>query len=309
MGEQEQQRTSGGGRDPALVRLSLCWTFAALWLLFFLWSTVPAGLDGGGVALGLQALCTVLFVVTHASLSNGWRGTGLFLVFAVAVAFVLEASSIATGFPFGFFVHNATGLKLLGVPPLVAISYAFLGWLAWTLARLLVRQHPCDTGGFNRFTTPLVASFILTGYDFTFDPIVTTVLGRASYRSPSGYFGVPLTNFLGWMFTGWVFFQFFALVESRFPPNRAAVNRASYWLLPCFIWAVSAVQYPIKFAFAPAGNVTVAGRTFVTADVYESAVVASMLTLVFTAVTAAFRVGAIVPREKPSVPHVEPPTA
>ncbi len=55
-----------------------------------------------------------------------------------------------------------------------------------------MRQPPCDTGGVNRFTTPLVASFILTGYDYAFDPIVTTVLGRASYRSPSGYFGVPL---------------------------------------------------------------------------------------------------------------------
>jgi putative membrane protein len=306
MSEQEQQRTSGGGRDSALMRLRLCWIFAALWLLFFLWSAVPAGPDSGGVAFGLLALFSVLFVVTHASLSNGWRGFGIFSAFAVAVSFVLEASSVATGFPFGFYVHNAAGFKLLGVPPLVAVSYAILGWPAWTLARLLVRQHPCDAGGLNRFTTPLVASFILTAYDYTFDPIVSTVLGGVTYRSPSGYFGVPLTNFLGWMFTGWVFFQLFALVESRFPPSRAAVTKASYWLLPCLLWAVSAVQYPIKFASAPAGSVTVAGRTFVTADVYESAVVAALLTVVFTAVTAAFRVGAIVPREKPSAPRSSP---
>lgn len=303
MSDQEQQRTSGGSRDPVLVRLGLCWIFAALWLLCSLGSAIPEGLVGDGVAFGLKALCTMLFVATHASLSNGWRGGGLFFVFAVAVAFVFEASSIATGFPFGFYVHNSEGFKLLGVPPSVAFVYAMFGWLAWTLARLIVRQHPCDTGGFNCFTTPLVASFILTGYDYTVDPIVSTVLGKVSYGFPSGYFGVPLTNFLGWMFTGWVFFQLFALVESRFPPNRAAVTRASFWLLPCFIWAVTAVQYPLKFAFAPEGSVTLAGRTFVTADVYESSVVAALLTLVFTAVTAAFRVGAIVPREKTSVRH------
>jgi putative membrane protein len=103
-------------------------------------------------------------------------------VFAVAVAFVLEASSIATGFPFGFFVHNATGLKLLGVPPVVAISYAVIGWLAWALARLLVRQHPCDTGGLNRFTTPLVASFILTGYHYS---VSRLKMARECHISPS----------------------------------------------------------------------------------------------------------------------------
>ncbi|MFY0567120.1 carotenoid biosynthesis protein [Archangium lansingense] len=281
------------------MRLLLCWIFAALWLLFFLGSVVPAGSDSSAITSGLQALCFVLFVVTHASLSNGWRGAGLFFAFAVVVAFLLEASSIATGFPFGFYVHHVAGPKPLGVPPHVAIGYAILGWMAWTLARLIVRQHPSASGGFNRFTTPLVASFILTAYDYAYDPIGSTVLGMWSYRYPSGYFGVPLSNFLGWMFTGWVFFQLFALIESRFPPNRAAVTQASYWLLPCLLWGVSAVQYPIKLAHGPAGSVSVAGRTFVTADVYEAAVVAALLTMVFAAVTAAFRVCALVPLPDP----------
>ncbi|OJT24550.1 hypothetical protein BO221_15480 [Archangium sp. Cb G35] len=65
-------------------------------------------------------------------------------------------------------------------------------------------------------------------------------------------------------------------------------------MLPCLVWAASAAQYPIKLAYAPAGNVTVGGRTFVTADVYESAVVAALLTMVFAAVTAAFRSWAVV---------------
>jgi uncharacterized membrane protein len=296
-GEKRQRQTSGTGREPAVVRLILCWIFAALWLLSVPGSVVPAGWGSGGIASGLQALSIVLFVVTHASLSNGWRGFGLFFAIAVVVAFLLEASSIATGFPFGFYVHNVAGPKPLGVPPHVPISYAILGWLAWTLARLIVRQHPCDAGGLNRFTTPVVASFILTAYDYAYDPIGSTVLGMWSYHRPSGYFGVPLSNFLGWMFTGWVFFQLFALVESRFPPNRAAVTQTSYWLLPCLIWAASAVQYPIRMAYAPAGSVTVAGRTFVTADVYEAAVVAALLTMVFSAVTAAFRICALVPRD------------
>ncbi|WPB82538.1 carotenoid biosynthesis protein [Archangium violaceum] len=282
------------------MRLILCWVFAALWFLFFLWSVVPAGAGSVGLASGLQALSMILFVATHASLSNGWRGFGVFFAFALVVAFLLEASSIATGFPFGFYVHNVAGPKPLGVPPHVAIGYAILGWLAWTLARLIVRQHPCDAGGFNRFTTPLVASFILTAYDYAYDPIGSTVLGMWSYRYPSGYFGVPLSNFLGWMFTGWVFFQLFALVESRFPPEREAVSRVGYWLLPCLVWAASAAQYPIKLAYAPAGSVTVGGRTFVTADVYEAAVVAALLTMVFAAVTAAFRSWAVRPGRAPS---------
>lgn len=284
------QSSIAGRPEPKRGKAAPIWCalFAGLWLVLYMWSKWP-GSGGASIAAGLQAVTLILFVAAHASVSNGWRGFLAFFGVVITSSFVLEASSIATGFPFGLFTHNVAGPKLLGVPPHVPISYAVLGWLAWTLARLIVREHPNNSFGLNRFSTPIVATFILAGYDFAFDPIGATVLKLWTYHRPSGDFGVPLSNLLGWLFTGWLFFQLFALIEHRFPPKYPATLTLGYWLLPCLIWGASALQYPFEFAIAPSGMATVAGRSFVVADIYEAGLMTALMTTVFAAVTATLR--------------------
>lgn len=270
------------------MRLRICLGLAAVWFVAFIASAAMADGAARAAAGGVQGLALLVFVLLHGSLSNGWKGFAAFAGVSLAVSFALEASSIAGGFPFGFYVHNISGPKPLGVPLTVPVGYLALGWLAWCVARVIVRERPGDAGGLNRFTTPVVASLILAGYDFAYDPIGGTVLGMWTYRSPSGQFGVPLSNFFGWILTGWVFFQLFALVERRFPARRTVADRR-LWLAPCLIWLGSALQYPILLAHAPAGVVSRGGRTFVIADVYEACLIASLFTVVFVALLAIFR--------------------
>ena len=276
-------------RKSGNIATVLCGVLAALWFGFFMLAKWPAAHASAGIAAGLQALALILFVAVHASLSNGWRGFAAFLGIVLIVSFLAEASSIATGFPFGLFTHNVAGPKPLGVPLHVPLSYAVLGWLAWTLARLIIRDHPNHAFSFNRFTTPILATFILAGYDFAYDPIGATVLKTWTYQHPSGYFGVPLSNLLGWLLSGWVFFQLFALIEYRLPPRNPVTLKFGYWLLPCLIWGASALQYPIEFLLAPSGSVAVDGRSFMAADIYEAGVMSALLTTVFTALTATLR--------------------
>jgi uncharacterized membrane protein len=279
----------GGSRDGAL-RVRLSWRLFVVWAPLFLLSVLQKTSTFGVVAAGLQALMLLIIVVLHGSLTNGWRGIGAFLLISAAVGFLLEASSIAWGFPFGFYTHNMqTPFKPLGVPIPVVLGYAVLGWLAWSVTRVLVRNHPSDAGGLNTLLTPMVATFVLAGYDYAYDPIGATVLGMWTYLHPSGTFGVPLTNFLGWLFTGWAFFQIFALLERRFPAPPTA-KRADLWLLPCLIWGGLSLQYPILFSLSPEAIATRGARSFMIADIYEAAIAASLFTTVFTSVLAAFRV-------------------
>jgi uncharacterized membrane protein len=281
---------SVSGNGGAGIALLVCWVCAMLWFGLFIWAAFPGSAAVKNAAAGFGGLALLVTVLINAGLSNGWRGCLVYFVLALGISFGLEATSIAHGFPFGFYVHNMPGPKPLGVPPYVPLGYAVLGWLAWSVARLMVRPNPSDAAGLNRFTTPVVAAFILAGYDFSYDPIGSTVLHMWTYRNPSGYFGVPLSNFAGWLFTGWVFFQLFALVEARFPPRHPWAGNAGYWLLPCFVWGALALQYPILYAFAPPGLSAVGGRSFVTSDIYEASVVAAFLTMMLAAVTAGMRV-------------------
>nr|MDT0667179.1 carotenoid biosynthesis protein [Micromonospora sp. DSM 115978] len=131
------------------------------------------------------------------------------------VAFALEASSVAVGFPFGSYEHHTGGPRLLDVPLIVPSAYFAFGWIAWVLASVMVRNTPSRPVGAERFTTPLVATVALTGWDFTFDAVYSTVNAQYSYAEPSGHFGVPVSNFLGWLLTGWIIAQVFAVVEPR----------------------------------------------------------------------------------------------
>src|SRR5260370_157397 len=59
----------------------------------------------------------------------------------------------------------------------------------------------------------LVASFVMVDWDFSLDPIASTINHAWIWTQGGGYFGVPISNFLGWSFTVWIFFQLFALYQ------------------------------------------------------------------------------------------------
>lgn len=278
------------GVGEKLKRRTLARPVFAAWCFAYLAAAALAGSSPGGAAASAQALLLLTLVALQGSSVIGLRGIALFAVIVALVTFGLEACSIATGFPFGFYVHHMPGPRLLGVPATVVIAYVLLSWFAWSVACALIRDDgvPGSVGLRERLTTPIVAALVLTGYDFAFDPIGATALHLYSYRFPSGTFGVPLTNFLGWLFTGWVAFQLFALVEPR--RTDLSLDGRSQTLLPCFVWLVLAAQYPLLLAHAPAGISAAGNRQFITADIYEFALSASLFSIVLPAVAAIARV-------------------
>ena len=278
----------GGGLPDWL--MTACFGATALWLVSLAVSLLPSQASRTcSPVQNAQAALMILFVALHGAVSNGWRGVAAYVVIALAVAFGLEACSIAWGFPLGFYVHNAAGPKPLGVPLNIPVSYMVGGWPAWVMARLLVRRRPDDASGLSVIATPIVASLILAGYDYPYDPIGSTVLKMWTFRSPSGQFGVPLSNGLGWIVIGWVMFQLFALVEARFPPRRQSPPPRLYWLLPSVVWVATILAYAPWFLMAPGGEVSAGGRTFVVADIYEAGLIAAILTMSPPALIAAFR--------------------
>jgi putative membrane protein len=273
--------------------VKLCWAVFVLWFAVSLWSFLE---PASGGALLLAQLLLLLFVAMHGSLSYGWRGTVVYAVIAGGVSMLLEITSVNFGFPFGFYTHHTPG-QLLGVPLIIPLVYATLGWAPWVMARVIVRDRPAATGGASaRFITPVVAAFILTFYDFPSDPVAATIAHAFTYRHPGGYFGVPLTNYLGWLLNGFVFYQLFALVEDRFaPPNRAALNPPGYWLMPCLVTVTPVLRFVIAYLGAPEGTASVEGRTFLISDIYESGIIASLMTVVFATLIAVVRIYSVKP--------------
>lgn len=254
--------------------LSACWVVSIAWAVVHMASLLFP--DNSNLAI-LSALLFVGLYLSHGYILYGLRGVLVYTLIGVSVGFSLEALSVSTGFPFGLFVHNETGPKPLGVSIQAISAYAQLGWFSWVLAKLIVLERPWKPQPWSRLAVPPVAALILAGCDLPFDPIGATIKQQWTYANPSGQFGVPLTNFLGWIFTGWVIFQAFAVFEQRFQ-SAAAAQEKRFWLLPIMVWLLMAANGPIELLRVGSDTVSVGVRTFVTADIYEAAIITSLFT-------------------------------
>lgn len=274
------------------------WQVVGGWCLVGVWlaATVTAALSAGSpiqpVAEAVYGAALAAFVVLHTLTQYRPAGVVGYFAIAVVVAFGLEACSVATGFPFGSYVHHFGGPRLLGVPFTVVAGWVMLAWLAWMLARVIVGEPGNRLVGVA--VTPVVATLILGGYDLVIDPIAAYARGLYSYGSPGGALGVPLSNYFGWVITGWVLFQAFSLIERRWRRDAARPTR----LMPAVIWFGLALQVNLEMLRVGDATATIQdGRLLPVSDIYQTCAATAWFTLGLVAVIGAARLYA----DKPEI--------
>jgi putative membrane protein len=166
--------------------------------------------------VALDVLSAMAFALVHGALQYRLRGILVFAGICLVVGNVTENLSIATGFPFGnYYFVELMGPKLFQVPVLLGLAYIGMAYVCWTLARLMVGNlHPALTRG-QVVSLPLVASFAMVAWDLAQDPVWATVLHGWVWRDGGPWFGVPLSNYLGWYGNVFLIYLLFALYLRR----------------------------------------------------------------------------------------------
>jgi putative membrane protein len=135
----------------------------------------------------------------------GWRRTLLFLGWVWPLAFVAEFASTRIGIPFGLYHYTGATrdqeLFISDVPFFDSLSFTFLAYASFCLARLVLRPP----AGPVKLT--VLAGALMMALDVVIDPIAVRgdrwFLGHIFWYPHGGvYFGVPLSNFLGWFIVG-----------------------------------------------------------------------------------------------------------
>lgn len=182
-----------------------------------------------GIYLGaraLQALPTrvpaLLIVVLHVvppalfALIHGWRRYGprgilAFATLSLAIGSAMEILSLRTGFPFGhYFFTGVMGPKILDLPLLLAMAYVGVGYVSWVVAEaLLGTSGPLAV---RLLITPALASCVMTAWDLAMDPVWANIDRAWVWRDGGAWFGVPLSNYFGWLLTTWMIYQAFAML-------------------------------------------------------------------------------------------------
>ena len=160
-------------------------------------------------------------------------GRRAWVLFAAAFGFglLVEWLGYTTGVPFGAYDYTAPGPRLLGVPLLVP-----LGWFAFTMIALALAPP-----GSKRWLAPLA----LVAWDTGLDPLMVS---QGFWRFEQGvYYGIPLSNFLGWGVSGVVLVALLGWLEPRLLTDTSPDLRAVFWA-QAFLMSVGLVFFGLPWA-------------------------------------------------------------
>jgi putative membrane protein len=203
----------------------------------------------------LHVIPPALFAMIHGARVYHSRGILLYATLCLGVGALFESVSLRTGFPFGHYrFTNLMGPKVFDLPILLALAYLGMGYLSWALGLVILECQDRPLSGKKIVLLPLAASFIMTAWDLSMDPVWADIDRAWVWRDGGLYYGVPISNFFGWFLAVYIFYQLFALYLRR----RVTVPvPTSHWRLAILFYAASAVGNLLVVAPLSVGGVFV----------------------------------------------------
>lgn len=203
------------------------------------------------------------------SLQFGPRVTLLFFPLGYLTAFLSELCSIHWGFPYGdyYYIEATRGKEIwvLGVPFMDSLSYVFLAACSYATAIFLMAPLARDEMGWHLGGERLVrqsgfvwmlGSFLMMLLDVVIDPVALQgerwFLGKIyGYRTPGHYFGIPMSNFAGWLLVALVMVKVLQVLEARWGrqargPQVGRIRASAIWG-PCLYLGILLFNIAITF--------------------------------------------------------------
>jgi len=183
------------------------------------------------IALRPYVFVFLLAFILASTVNFGWKTTLVFAGAAWIVALLCEWSSIHNGFPFGLYHYHHTTygreIWVLGVPLFDSLSFVFLSFASYSMALLLtapfvragIDWRLAETRELRRSLHVWgLAVLLMVMVDLAADPLSVRgaqwFLGNLFWYDPPGpYFGVPISNFLGWGFVAAINVAIFQQVD------------------------------------------------------------------------------------------------
>ena len=273
----------------------LLWTLVVIDVVLTLVNAVFPNHIPVPILIPILVVVPLAFALLHGAMRYQWSGILIFLVMCLVVSNVLENTSILTGFPFGHYYYTSDlGPKLFLVPLIIGPAYFGTGYLAWVLATVLVGDVRPKGSAFTTFAVPFIASFMMVAWDLGMDPTSSTIRHSWIWEQGGGYFGVPLTNYLGWFFTVYVFFQLFALYLRLHRASREGKEPTllrSYYAQAIVMYAVIGLVIVVNYLVGSTNTAITdaVGIVWQTRSIAEAEATVSIFTMIFAAALSAVK--------------------
>ena len=135
----------------------------------------------------------------------------------------------------------------------------------------------------------------MVAWDLGMDPTSSTIRHLWIWEQGGGYFGVPLTNYLGWFFTVYVIFQLFALSlrlrKASYEGEEPALPR-SYYAQAIVMYAVIGLVIVVNYLVGSTNTAVTdaVGVVWQTRSIAEAEATVTIFTMLFAAALTAVKV-------------------
>lgn len=245
----------------------------------------------------LSLLAELLFALFHGAKMYGWRAIAFFALIAIIVSNFFENLSIRTGVPFGDYHYTGElGPKVLSVPVLIGPAYVAVGYMAWVIATILLDNVHAKSKWSVTLGVSMIASGVMTAWDLAMDPSSSTIRNRWVWENGGGFFGVPISNYLGWTITTCCFYVAFALFLRLSKVSRTVHRRSdSFYVMPVAAYFIVAGDYIFtglveSHSGMPAQVMDGAGAVWRTADVYHGSALQAIYVMGFIVIVAMLKI-------------------
>ena len=185
-------------------------------------------------------LLVVFFAAAHAWYALGPRNAATFFGLSVLLTWWIEQFGVVSGLVFGRYHYTSSGFLIGDVPIEIPLLWFGLLYLGYTLANAIGGHVRGVWQGWPELAwLSLLGAAVVTARDAVIEPILARpgVLNRPWVWEEAGeYFGVPVQNFVGWMFTAFVIYIIYRSLERVHALRPLGRPTHSFMLLPVMFY-------------------------------------------------------------------------
>jgi lycopene beta-cyclase len=203
----------------------ILWVLTMISLPIVGWTWGEAALIRGmSVGVVMQAIAVLTILRNAWGLSRTLRT----LAIVAVLSYFAEWLGSKTGFPFGAYHYtDALQPQLAGVPLLIPLAWMMMLAPAWAIAKIITPKHDNPKLPLTIIYS-LISALAFTAWDLFLDPQMVG-WGFWIWATPGVYFGIPFSNYLGWLLVS--FLLTLAARPRDLPLGPLAVIYALTWFL------------------------------------------------------------------------------
>jgi len=205
-------KEDGTPKPGRLVAAGLLFFYVVAVILVSLKTALPSGVVIGAMAAG--PLLLFCFCVVDSLTVLGGRRAGLLLAIGLLGGLAVEIVGISTGWPFGQYgyARNFGPVLILSVPLGVPLMWFTLLYLGNMVAERLL-------GARGKIFQACVGALAVTAWGLMADPMMADV-GHREWGVEGAYFGIPVSNYSGWLGTAFVMLLLYRWVTRKLAPGQ-----------------------------------------------------------------------------------------